>query len=288
MPGHDLPPVRAAATLLPWLLETLSPMSRTRVKELLRDGRVRVNGQPVTRHDHPLSATDRVTLARDGTARSSAPSLVIIHEDADLLAIDKPAGLLTVATDAEKQDTAFVRLSEQLQARGAGRPFVLHRLDRGTSGLLLFARSAAVRDQLQSQWDGVEKTYLAVVEGAPPSPTGRVENYLREGKNLRVQARPTPDDGAVRAVSRYRVVGRKGRYSLVEVSIETGRKHQIRVHLAGLGCPVVGDADYGAKVDPVRRLGLHAWRLAFDHPTSGQRLELESPLPDELRRLVTK
>ncbi len=282
MPGHDLPPVRAAATLLPWLLEMLSPMSRTRVKELLRDGRIRVNDQPITRHDHPLTVTDRVTLNRDGPTRSAAPPLVIVHEDADLIAIDKPAGLLTVATDAEKHDTAFVRLGEQRHTR----PFVVHRLDRGTSGLLLFARSAAVRDQLQAAWDSVEKTYLAVVQGHPPSASGRVENYLREGKNLRMQAMAKPADGAVRAISRYRVVGRKGPYSLVEVAIETGRKHQIRVHLAGLGCPVIGDTDYGATADPVRRLGLHAWRLAFPHPTGGQRLELESELPDVLRQVV--
>lgn len=281
MTAHDLPPVRAAAALLPWLLAALAPMSRTRVKELLRTGRVCVNGQSVTRHDHLLAVADRVSLARE---RPSTSSLVVIHEDAHLIAIDKPAGLLAVATDAEKEDTAFMRLAERLKAR----PFVVHRIDRGTSGLLLFARSAAVRDQLQAKWDGVEKTYLAVVEGVPPAPSGVVENYLREGKNLRIQARSSPEEGYSRAVSRYRVVGRRGACSLVEVAIETGRKHQIRVHLAGLGCPVIGDEDYGAKTDPARRLGLHAWRLAFVHPVTGQRLELESPLPEVLHRLVAK
>lgn len=279
-----LPTIREPAALLPWLLAVLAPMSRTRVKELLRDGRVLVNGRPVTRHDHPLTSTDRVTLARE----RPASSLVIVHEDPHLLVIDKPSRLLTVATDAEKDDTAFVRLRDELAARDAGRPFVVHRLDRGTSGLLLFARSATLRDQLQANWDGVEKTYLAVVEGAPPTPAGVVENYLREGKNLRVQTRATPGEGFVRAVSRYRVVGRPGRHSLVEVAIETGRKHQVRIHLAGLGCPVIGDEDYGAKTNPVRRLGLHAWRLAFVHPATGQRLELESPLPDLLRGIVPK
>lgn len=284
MAAHALPPVREAAALLPWLLAALAPMSRTRVKDLLRDGRVHVNGRPVTRHDHPLTPADRVTVARE----RSASSLVIVHDDPHLLAIDKPSGLLAVATDAEKEDTAFVRLRDDLAARDAGSPFVVHRLDRGTSGLLLFARAAAVRDQLQQNWDGVVKTYLAVVEGAPPAPAGEIENYLREGKNLRVQSRPTPGDGFVRAASRYRVVGRSGRYSLVEVVIETGRKHQVRVHLASLGCPVIGDPDYGATTNPARRLGLHAWRLAFDHPVTKQRLELESPLPDVLQRVVPK
>lgn len=276
--GHALPPVADAAPLLPWLLAALAPMNRTRVKDLLRSGRVHVNGHPVTRHDHPLTPTDRVTLARE----RPASNLVIVHEDDSLVAIDKPSGLLTVATDSEKEDTAFVRLAAHLKAR----PFVVHRLDRGTSGLLLFARSAAVRDQLQAAWESVEKTYLAVVEGSPPSESGRVENFLIEGKNLRVRARPGTCEGGQRAVSRYRVVVRRGGFSLVEVVIETGRKHQIRVHLAGLGCPVIGDADYGATTDRVARLGLHATRLRFDHPVTKERTELNAPLPAPLVRLV--
>jgi 23S rRNA pseudouridine1911/1915/1917 synthase len=190
-----------------------------------------------------------------------------------------------VATEGEKLDTAFARLNDHLRARRAGRPFVVHRLDRDTSGLLLFAKSPEVRDRLQAGWDAVEKTYLAVVEGAPEPAAGAVENFLTEGKDLRV--RPTrPGGRARRAVSRYRVAATRGRYSLVEVTLETGRKHQIRVHLAGLGCPVVGDAVYGTAADPAGRLGLHAWRLALDHPVGGRRVELRSPLPETLGRLV--
>jgi 23S rRNA pseudouridine1911/1915/1917 synthase len=277
--GHPLPPVREPSPLLPWLLAALAPMNRTRVKDLLRSGRVHVNGISVTRHDHALTPTDRVTLARE-----KPPSdLVIVHDDDAIVAIDKPSGLLTVATDSEKDDTAFARLAAQLPAR----PFVVHRLDRGTSGLLLFAKSAAVRDVLQRGWEQVEKTYLAVVEGTPPHASGRVENYLIEGTNLRVRAKSFPCDGGQRAVSRYHVLSQRGGRSLVELVIETGRKHQIRVHLAGLGCPVVGDADYGAKTDPARRLGLHAARLAFPHPTTRERIELGSPLPAVLQRLIS-
>jgi 23S rRNA pseudouridine1911/1915/1917 synthase len=124
-----------------------------------------------------------------------------------------------------------------------------------------------------------------VTEGTPRPPEGVVENYLIEGSDLRVRVgRPGPD--AKRAVSRYCVAGERGRYALVEVTLETGRKHQIRVHLAGLGRPVAGDRVYGATTDPARRLGLHAWRLAFDHPVTGRRVELESPLPPALRRVV--
>jgi 23S rRNA pseudouridine1911/1915/1917 synthase len=220
-----------------------------------------------------------VAIARE---RPREPNIPILFDDGAIVAIDKPSGLLTVATDAEKDDTAFVRLTAHLKAR----PFVVHRLDRGTSGLLLFARSAAVRDVLQAGWDAVEKTYLAIVQGSPPAQRGTVENHLTEGANLRVKASATPGPDARRAVSHYRVLARRGDCSLVEVTIETGRKHQIRVHLAGLGCPVVGDADYGATADPARRLGLHATRLVFPHPVDGRRVELHSPLPLELSRIV--
>lgn len=282
-PGHEYPPIGTESALLPWLLAALAPMNRTRVKDLLRSGRVLVNGRSTTRHDCPLAVGDRVAIARTQPVESKA---AIVFEDEFLIAIDKPSGLLTVATDAEKVDTAFVRLADDLKARQAGRPFVVHRIDRGTSGLLLFAKSADVRDRLQAAWDGAEKTYLAIVEGSPASVSGTVDNYLMEGKNLRMQARTAPVTGAARAISRYRVLSQRGSLSLVEVSIETGRKHQIRVHMAGLGCPVIGDADYGATADPARRLGLHAARLAFPHPVHSRRIELVSPIPVELKRLV--
>ncbi|HET6575248.1 MAG TPA: RluA family pseudouridine synthase [Fimbriiglobus sp.] len=287
MSAHPLPPPTAEGPLLAWLVEVLRPMSRTRVKELLRDGRVAVNGTPTTRFDHPLRPGDRVTVGRSqpDDRELERAGVKIVFEDDALLVIDKPSGLLAVATEAEKADTAFARLNSHLAAKHAGRPFVVHRIDRETSGLLLFARSAAIRDRLQANWDGVAKTYLAVVEGTPKPAEGTVENDLVECRSLRVRAGGGP--GAKRALSRYRVVASRGPYSLVEVGLETGRKHQIRVHLAGLGCPVVGDKVYGAETNPVGRLGLHAWRLAFDHPVSGKRVDLESPLPDKLRRVVS-
>jgi 23S rRNA pseudouridine1911/1915/1917 synthase len=253
-------------------------MNRTRVKQLLTHGAVRVNGVPVTRHDHELAPCDHVTVGR----AEPADPLPVVYEDDALLVVAKPAGLLTVATAAEKDDTAF----RHVAAMRPGRPSVVHRLDRETSGLLLFAKSPVVRDRLQADWDRVEKTYLAVVEGTPRPPTGRVDNFLTERKTLRVTAGVVPWPGAKRAVSRYRVLKTGPRYSLVEVAIETGRKHQVRVHLTGLGCPVVGDKTYGAATNPAKRLGLHAHRLAFDHPITGERVVVESPLPAELERLI--
>ena len=271
---RPLPLPSAEGPLLPWLLAVLAPMNRTRVKLLLRHGSVHVNGVPVTRHDHPLCPGDRVTLERE----TAATGLPILFENAGVLAIDKPAGLLTVATDAEKTATAFVKLNE---ARGP--VFVVHRLDRETSGVLLFAKAASVRDALQAGWDDVAKTYLAVVEGVPRRAEGVVENHLAEGTNLRMRVVPA-GEGAQRAASRYRVRRSRNGLSLVEVELLTGRKHQIRVHMAGLGCPVIGDNAYGARSNPAARLGLHAWRVAF--ADAGSRVEVESAFPAALAKLV--
>jgi 23S rRNA pseudouridine1911/1915/1917 synthase len=283
MKPRELPPPVVPTPLLPWLLTALHPTNRTRVKELLRSGRVHVNGVATTRHDHPLTPADRVAIAPETSPQAAALArhgIAILYEDAHLIAIDKPAGLLTVATAGEKTETAFALL----HAHHRDRPFVVHRLDRDTSGVLLFAKSPAVRDALQEAWDSAEKTYLAAVDGVPDPPEGTVDNFLAEGKDLRVRSVRETAEGAKRAVSRYRVVVRAGRLSLVEVRIDTGRKHQIRVHLAGLGCPVIGDRLYGNGVNPAGRLGLHARRLAFDHPTTGERVTVEAVFPVGLRK----
>jgi 23S rRNA pseudouridine1911/1915/1917 synthase len=288
-PGRDLPPPAAAGELLAWLLVALQPTNRTRVKDLLRSGRVQVNGVSVTRHDHPVNPGDRVRVLRDPPPSRDPRmgGLQITYEDDAVVVLDKPSGLATVASSpGDPTDTAFTKLNRAMEARRAGRVFVVHRLDRGTSGLLLFARSAEIRDRLQASWETVSKTYLAVVEGVPHPAEGVIDNFLTEGSDLTVRASKTERPGAKRAVSRYRLVSTRGRCSLVEVTIFTGRKHQIRVHMAGLGCPVVGDKRYAATFNPAGRLGLHAWRLAFDHPTTGQRVELESPLPAVLAKVL--
>ncbi|MCE9564238.1 MAG: RluA family pseudouridine synthase [Planctomycetes bacterium] len=290
MSARELPAPQSPTGLLQFLLVTLAPMNRTRVKQLLGSGRVLVNGQSTTRHDHPVQLSDRVSVAREVPVAPSPEraGFTIVFEDDSLIVIDKPPGLLTVATDTEKLDTAFARLSAQLAARNMGRPFVVHRLDRETSGLLLFARSEEVQQTLQTNWDAVTKTYLAVVEGVPKPPEGVVEDYLTEGQDLRVRASNRASRDGKLAITRYKVASLGRGCSLVEVTLETGRKHQIRVHMAGLGCPVAGDAMYRAKTDPAGRLALHAWRLAFDHPVTRKRIELESPLPEKLRRVVAR
>jgi len=266
--------------LLPYLLAALAPMKRTGVKQLLTHGRVFVNGVPTTKHDFRVKPGDVITLDR---SPARPPSILpIVYEDDDLIVVDKPAGLLTVATDKEKLETAFMVMTATLPER----PAVVHRLDRETSGLLLFAKSPAIRDELQAAWNAVEKTYIAVVEGVPRPKDGTIDNFLTEQKDFAVTASQRETPGSKRAISRYRTLKTVKPYSLVEVVIETGRKHQIRVHLAGIGCPVVGDDRYGAKTDSAKRMCLHAQRLAFNQPTTGQRVVVESPVPNAFLRIV--
>lgn len=282
--GQTLSTPTAEGPLLPWLLDVLKPMSRTRVKELLHSRRVTVNGTTTTQFNHPIKPGDRIAIQSAKREPDPDFSLPIVYEDNSLLVLNKPAGLLAVATDSEKADTAFARLKALLTSRNSGRPFVVHRLDRETSGLLLFARTAQIRDRFQENWEEVEKIYLAVLEGTPRPAEGVVRNFLLEGQDLRV--RTVRAGGAAReAASHYRTLAAEGGRSLVEIRLETGRKHQIRVHMAGLGCPVVGDRVYGAKTNPAGRLGLHAWRLAFKHPLTHQFLRFEAALPVELQRL---
>lgn len=285
MAEHRITSPEVVTSLLAWLIAAMKGASRSRIKEWLRHGRVRVNGVPVSRHDHPVGPADRITLADAAATREPIPRLAILHEDEHVIAVDKPCGLLAVATDAEKDDTAFTRLAAILNSRSAGRPYVVHRLDRDTSGVLLFARSAETRDRLQHGWEAVEKTYFAVVDGTPRDAAGTVENHLLEGKNLRVRI-VQPGGDAKLAITHYRVLASRGPYTALEVKLGTGRKHQIRVHLASLGCPVIGDEVYGARTNPARRLGLHAWKLSFVHPATGNRVEIESPTPEVLKRFM--
>jgi len=285
--------IDAPATVLKWLL-TVEGMTNSKAKNLLRFGSVTVNGVPATRHDVPLKPGDEVFIvaAREarGAGRAAAveAKLEILFEDEHLVAIDKPEGLLTIATGDERERTAHRLLSERARARrdDAGRVFVVHRLDRDTSGVVVFAKSEAAKNALQEAWGGVTKTYLAVVEGTPAPAEATLIHWLREdAKTLRVTI-AGEGPGAQRAVTRYRVKESRGGRALLEVRIDTGRKHQIRVQLAAIGHPVVGDPRYGRNEQKAPRLGLHAARLEFAHPVTGVRTVVQSADANPLRGLM--
>jgi len=283
-----------AGPMLPYLLAVLG-LKRSAVKQLLKFGAVRVNGVPVRQFDEMLAPGDEVIVgnlqAAAASDRLDRARIQPVYEDAALIVVEKPAGLLTVATDIENAKTLYVQLNEYLRGRSEGDPqraFVVHRIDRETSGLVLFAKSDAVKRLLQAGWPAVEKRYLAVVEGEPAADAGTVTNYLTEDRrSLRVLASAQQLPESRLATSHYRLLEARGGRALVEVRLETGRKHQVRVHLAGLGCPVVGDRRYGTRSADDHRLALHAGGLRFAHPVTGEALDFRSQLPGALRKLLS-
>lgn len=204
----------------------------------------------------------------------------ILYEDNHLIAINKPSGLLSVATDRERDVTAYRLVKEHL-AYGNRRAqlFVLHRLDRDTSGILLFAKNRNTQEALQSNWNEAvtERGYMAIVEGLPDKPEDELRSFISENRAM-VVYQSKGDQGKL-AITKYKVTKFQRDYSLLKINILTGRKNQIRVQLSSIGHPIAGDKKYGAKSNPIGRLALHADRLSFRHPVSGETIKLRTPLP---------
>ncbi|MDA0324268.1 MAG: RluA family pseudouridine synthase [Verrucomicrobia bacterium] len=264
---------------------------KKQIRTWLKFQAVTVNGRPVSQFNHPLAVGDSVAIRSDRFAapKTSLPSgIQIFYEDAHLLVIAKPENLLSIASEAEPEKTAYFQLTEyvrQAHPRSKERVWIVHRLDRQTSGLMVFAKTPETKEILQSRWDQFEKKYEAVVEGRLPQETGTLKSDLDESNPFKVFIRPA--SALTRhAVTHYRVLKNNRHRSLVELTLETGRRHQIRVQLSSLGCPIVGDEKYGAKSDPAGRLGLHSSFLRLIHPVSSQELRFTSPLPKPLAKLV--
>jgi 23S rRNA pseudouridine1911/1915/1917 synthase len=277
--------VAAAGGLLDVLAAALPSWSRATLKQRLRLGCLVVNGAVALRHDQVLQPGDAVEIrAKDAgeAATRSVSKLPVLHVDDELIAIDKPPKLLSVSTDDERQRTALAMVRASLSR--PGRPAALwpvHRLDRETSGVLLFARTLAARDAVQADWAASRKVYVAVVEGRPEPPRGTIDQPLWEDAQLRVHVGEAPDSKPAR--THFATLRTRSHRSLLEVELDTGRKHQIRAHLAWLGHPIVGDDRYGTGD---ARLGLHAARLELRHPRDGRLLRLEAPMPASLRTLL--
>lgn len=283
--------VKEVGPLLKTLFAAWPAEKKKQIRTWLKFQAITVNGRPVSQFDHPLKPGDQVAVRTDRFAapKTRLPSgLKIYFEDAHLLVVEKPEGLLSISSPAEPEKTAYFQLTEYLRhkhPRSRERVWIVHRLDRETSGLMVFAKTAPAKEVLQSNWDTFEKRYEAVVEGRLPAQAGVLESDLDESNPHHVAVRPK-SERTRHAITRYRILKTSPQRSLVELTLETGRRHQIRVQLAHAGCPVVGDEKYGAKNDPAGRLGLHACFLRFLHPVTGAELRFTSPLPKPLARLV--
>ncbi|MEK4008828.1 RluA family pseudouridine synthase [Paenibacillus sp. FSL H3-0333] len=274
--------VAEPAELLPWLLKTITNKGRNSIKSMLSRGQVAVNGKPVTKHNHPLYPGQTVTIDHEKPAETKEMlGLTIVHEDDDIIVIQKDAGLLSIATGEDNELTAYRQLMEHVRlSNPKNRVYVVHRLDRDTSGVMMFARSEAIQQQLQNSWKETvkERSYVALVEGAVKRSEGTISSWLKETSTLKMYSSPHEGDG-LHAVTRYKLIQANRHFSLLEVHLETGRKNQIRVHMSDIGHPIAGDKKYGAETKAVGRLGLHARVLSFVHPTTGEILTFESAIP---------
>lgn len=257
--------------LLPFLIQVV-PKSRNAVKGILSRGQVAVNGVPTTKHDQLLTVSDVVEILTNQAAKddSDLMGLSIMYEDEAIIVIDKEAGVLSMAAKDKKETTAFSELSTYVRKANRGnRVFIVHRLDRDTSGVMVFAKSEEVKNQMQENWEETvqERGYVALVEGEVHKEADEITSWLKETRTFKVYSNPT-DNGGQLAKTLYKRLQGNAQYSLLELKLKTGRKNQIRVHMEEIGHPVVGDKKYGASTNPIKRLGLHAVRLSLTHPTT--------------------
>ena len=283
--------VKEENTLLPFLFGLLNEQSKSSVKALLAHGQISVNGTVTSQFNTPLTPGNEVLISYErGKVEFNNPLLTIVWEDDDLIVVNKKEGLLSVSSTRVKERTALHLLSEYVKKTDPrNKIFVLHRLDRDTSGLLMFAKDEKTQNTLRDNWHNIvtDRRYVAVVAGEMENNAGMVRSWLTDRK-LYVYSSPT-DDGGKEAITHYRTIKRANGFSLVELMLETGRKNQIRVHMQDLGHPIIGDGRYGLEeINPIGRLALHAFKLCFRHPVTGELMQFETPYPGEFKKLFLK
>lgn len=278
--------------LMTFLAAKMPDASRTKLKSLLSKRVVLVDNTITTQFNFLLKPGMKVQISKDKGKKEFHHRLMkIVYEDKYIIVIEKMQGLLSVNTDRQKERTASTILSEYVQRSCRGnRIFIVHRLDRDTSGLMMFAKDERTQRTLRDNWQDIvtDRRYVAVVEGEMEKDYGTVISWLTD-RTLYVSSSPV-DDGGAKSITHYKTIKRANGLSLLELDLETGRKNQIRVHMQDLGHPIVGDGRYGGEntPNPIGRLALHAFKLCFHHPVSGELMEFETPYPGEFKRIVLR
>lgn len=232
--------------------------------------------------------TEKKNSFKRPSAKHQPKGLTILYEDHDIIVVDKVAGLLTMATELEKQKTAYFLLTDYVRKgvqRSKNRVFIVHRLDRDTSGILVFAKNPKAKNYLQENWQHFSKTYYAVVHGKLEEKDSIISSELSEDRDLKVSSKDDSEK-AKYSKTRYKVVAESGKYSLLEINLLTGRKHQIRVHFSEHGHPIVGDKIYGNKGKGAQRLALHSGSLSIRHPYTEDDMTFKTEIPDYFKALV--
>ena len=274
--------------LLSFLIAKVTNGSRTKAKYLLTNRCILIGSNIVTQYNFPLHEGMTVRISKGKNHTDFHHSMIqLLYEDAYLLVIKKKNGLLSVATEVQKERTAQHILDEYVKREHRNNKiYVVHRLDRATSGIMMYAKDEKTQMTFRDNWHQIvyDRRYCAVVEGNMEQDTGMVRSYLDES-GIAVRSSEM-DNGGRLAITHFKTVRRGNGYSLVELQLETGRKNQIRVHMKDLGHPVVGDRRYGAITDPLGRLCLHAFKLCFTHPVTGERMEFEDEYPSSFKGLL--
>lgn len=275
-------------TLLGFLTEQYPDSPRTRIKKILQSGNIIVNGMPVTLHSHELKPGDSVEIVRTGVVSSKEPTpFTVLFEDQQLIAIDKPAGISTSSVDGSRNVRDELSIYLRDLSKGKFRAWVIHRLDKEVSGIVLFAKTEEIMEMVKEKWEETEKHYYALVEGAPPQPSGTIKSMLVEDGKQKVHSSLNSDKGKL-AITDYKVIKSLDKYTLLDITTQTGRKNQIRVHLSDIGCPIVGDRKYGANDDFIRRVRLHAYSLTFPHPVKAEPVTIRTRMPEGFLELRNK
>lgn len=279
--------VEEDAQLLDWLIANLKGLSRNKVKDTLHGRGIKVNGKIVTQFDYPLTRGMKISVSKskkNDTFKSRYVNLV--YEDPYLVVIEKKPGILSMAAGHKSLNVKTVLDDYFRQTKQRCTAHVVHRLDRDTSGLMVYAKDMQTEQTLEHEWHNIvyDRRYVAVVSGEMEEDEGTIANWLKDNKAYVTYSSPV-DNGGKYAVTHFHVLDRTTEHSLVEYKLETGRKNQIRVHSAGMNHPVCGDVKYGNGDDPIHRLCLHAYMLHFFHPVTRARMEFETPIPSQFRML---
>lgn len=278
--------VKENAPLLEYLINNVSE-SRSKLKATLQGRGIAVNGRMVTQFDYQLKAGDKIIISRHKKQNQFKSRYVkIVYEDRWLVVVEKNIGILSMAAGHSSLNVKSVLDDYFLKSRQKCRAHVVHRLDRDTSGLMVYAKDIETEQILEHNWHQIvyDRRYIAVVSGEMEQDNGTIANWLKDNKAYITYSSPT-DNGGKYAVTHYQVLNRTTEHSLVEYKLETGRKNQIRVHSADMGHPVCGDVKYGNDDDPLHRLCLHAYMLYFTHPVTGEPMEFSTPIPTAFRSL---
>ncbi len=307
--NHNVPQSAAAYTeflvregeesgLLDYVMIKLSGISRSKAKAILANGGVLVDGKRVTRHDFVVASRQLVQVSkrrdadqgtRQGRRQQRERYYTVVYEDSDVIVVDKAEGVLSMGVGASSLNMKDLLDSYFAQTHQFCRAHVVHRLDVRTSGLMMYAKSVEVQQKLVNNWRDliIDRRYVAVVEGEMAKEQGHIESWLKDTPSMRIISSRT-DNGGKWASTDWRLLRTNGRFSLIELHLHTGRKNQIRVHMRVLCHPIVGDRKYGSTCDPAGRMCLHAYRLAFRHPVTGQELHFETPYPESFTRLLDR